>query len=222
MQRSVIHPTSLPFDELYGSFGADKEWRDGIFPVIIRQANNDELSQQHWVIFDGPVEPYWPKLLSTLLDESRLLLLPSGHVLAAKDEVKPHLLSWQCFWYCDPKLLAGAAHPICKIAAQLVVMRHSKMQCLCGDIDRGSTAQHCQYDTCTSDSFWGTLQVSIFIETDDLSHAAPSTISRTNLTYFNPGAVGWRFVWKSWLAAKTNTSVCDYLHSTAEQCVVLA
>ena len=95
VQKYVIHPTSLAFDELYGGFDARQEWRDGIFPLILRQANNDELSQQHWVVFDGPVEPFWPKLLSTLLDESRLLLLPSGHVLAIRDEVSTPQLSTQ-------------------------------------------------------------------------------------------------------------------------------
>ena len=93
MQRYVINPTSLSFDELYGCFGADKEWQDGILPVILREAYNDKLKQQHWVVFDGPVEPFWPKLLSTLLDETRNLRLPSGHILSIKDEVGPQTLS---------------------------------------------------------------------------------------------------------------------------------
>ena len=84
----VIHPTSLTFDELYGSFDVNMQWTDGILTQILRHANADELRQQHWVVFDGPVEPFWPKLLSTLLDESRMLLLPSGHMLTIKDEVR--------------------------------------------------------------------------------------------------------------------------------------
>ena len=88
-------------------------YRDGILTKTLRLANGDELGQQHWVVFDGPLEPFWPKLMSTLLDESRMLLLPTGHMLAIPNRVSPPrlppfvygILGFQPAIYCN-----GQAH----------------------------------------------------------------------------------------------------------------
>ncbi|KAK9814943.1 hypothetical protein WJX73_002724 [Symbiochloris irregularis] len=45
-------------------------------------------------------------------------------------------------------------------------------------------------------------KVSIFIETDDLSKAAPNLISRTSLTQFSQADLGWQLLWQSWLSAR--------------------
>ena len=46
------------------------------------------------------------------------------------------------------------------------------------------------------------LQVSILIETDDLSKASPTFVSHNYVTTFNHQILGWHAVWHAWLAPR--------------------
>lgn len=58
---SSLNPKSISMDELYGSVSAlTQEWSDGLASSIMRAAMADtDLSHQHWIHFDGPVDALW-------------------------------------------------------------------------------------------------------------------------------------------------------------------
>lgn len=78
----VIDPKAISKDELYGVLDATTlEWKDGIFTHILRGIINNvrnESGKRHWIIFDGDVDPEWAENLNSVLDDNKLLTLPSG------------------------------------------------------------------------------------------------------------------------------------------------
>ena len=81
----VIDPKAISKDHLYGTLdGTTLEWTDGVFTGLLRQvlANvRGEKERQHWIVFDGDVDPEWAENLNSVLDDNRLLTLPSGERL---------------------------------------------------------------------------------------------------------------------------------------------
>ena len=56
----VLNPKSISMGELYGEFNlATQEWRDGLVPVLVREAVADNTPSRKWVVFDGPVDAIW-------------------------------------------------------------------------------------------------------------------------------------------------------------------
>ena len=88
----VIDPKALKKEELFGALdNTTLEWTDGIFTYIIRQILNDnrgESSRRHWIVFDGDVDPEWAENLNSVLDDNKLLTLPSGDRLALTDNIR--------------------------------------------------------------------------------------------------------------------------------------
>lgn len=92
----VVDPKLLSSSELYGSLDiTTREWTDGIFTRTLRQvANQDGCDGQmensgiatggvpggvyDWIVFDGDVDPDWAENLNSVLDDSRVLTLPTG------------------------------------------------------------------------------------------------------------------------------------------------
>lgn len=75
----TINPLALSNDELYGSFDeATHEWQDGVLARIMRTVCKDELPDQKWILFDGPVDTLWIESMNTTLDDNKLLTLLSG------------------------------------------------------------------------------------------------------------------------------------------------
>jgi len=59
-----------------------KEWKDGIFSVIMRDMNknNPPYKPSHaykWVILDGDIDPMWIESLNTVMDDNKVLTLVS-------------------------------------------------------------------------------------------------------------------------------------------------
>lgn len=57
---------------------ATHEWQDGVLARIMRGACKDELPDQKWILFDGPVDTLWIESMNTTLDDNKLLTLLSG------------------------------------------------------------------------------------------------------------------------------------------------
>ena len=81
----LIDPKAISKEQLYGTLdGTTLEWTDGIFTSLLRRIIDNqkgEADQRHWIIFDGDVDPEWAENLNSVLDDNKLLTLPSGERL---------------------------------------------------------------------------------------------------------------------------------------------
>jgi dynein heavy chain 1 len=50
--------------------------------------NRGESLHEHWIILDGDVDPEWAENLNSVLDDNRLLTLPSGERLQLSSNVR--------------------------------------------------------------------------------------------------------------------------------------
>jgi len=53
----------------------------------LRLARLSAGEKEHWIIMDGPIDPEWAESLNSLLDDNRLLSLPSGERLQLPEGV---------------------------------------------------------------------------------------------------------------------------------------
>jgi dynein heavy chain 1 len=88
----VVDPKSISKDELYGKLdNTTSEWTDGVFTGILRKIIDNargEMLKRHWIIFDGDVDPEWAENLNSVLDDNKLLTLPSGERLGIPPNVR--------------------------------------------------------------------------------------------------------------------------------------
>lgn len=88
----LIDPKAISKDELYGKLDATTaEWTDGVFTQTLRRVidnHRGEEHKRHWIIFDGDVDPEWAENLNSVLDDNKLLTLPSGERLQIPQNVR--------------------------------------------------------------------------------------------------------------------------------------
>ena len=88
----VIDPKAIPLEGLYGSLDPNTlEWTDGIFTKILRKvsdSSNVKGLRRSWILFDGDVDPEWAENLNSVLDDNKLLTLPSGDRLKIPPNVR--------------------------------------------------------------------------------------------------------------------------------------
>lgn len=88
----VIDPKAINKEGLYGSLDpTTMEWTDGIFTATLRHIISNqrgESNKRHWIVFDGDVDPEWAENLNSVLDDNKLLTLPSGERLSLPDNVR--------------------------------------------------------------------------------------------------------------------------------------
>ena len=101
---SCSHCQVLPKDELIGRLEpTTREWRDGVITDILRRTLEAEpsaapsaergseqgfapcaapsVAKRHWLVFDGDVDPEWVEALNSVLDDNKVLTLPTGERL---------------------------------------------------------------------------------------------------------------------------------------------
>eukprot|EP00960_Hanusia_phi_P074745 768303-Hanusia_phi.AAC.3 len=81
-QEVVVHtmnPKAMPRQQLLGHMDLDtREWFDGVLTASARQVVKEPPEVRSWIICDGDIDPEWVESLNTVLDDNRLLTMPSG------------------------------------------------------------------------------------------------------------------------------------------------
>ncbi len=91
---TVLDPKLLTSAQLYGSLDlTTREWTDGVFTKTLRdcaQSNDvcDSDTFLHWIVFDGDIDPNWVENLNSVLDDTRLLTLPSGERIPLSPSIR--------------------------------------------------------------------------------------------------------------------------------------
>ncbi|CAJ0566764.1 unnamed protein product, partial [Mesorhabditis spiculigera] len=73
-----LNPKATSRTRLLGHMDMDtREWTDGIITMAARNVIKD--TQVHtWIVCDGDIDPEWVEALNSVLDDNRLLTMPSG------------------------------------------------------------------------------------------------------------------------------------------------
>eukprot|EP01035_Chromulina_nebulosa_P017680 gene17680-23270_t len=90
----IIDPKAITKEKLYGSLDQNTlEWTDGVFTKILRKlsdttADRNTHKSRSWIVFDGDVDPEWAENLNSVLDDNKVLTLPTGDRLKIPNFVK--------------------------------------------------------------------------------------------------------------------------------------
>ncbi|XP_074649972.1 cytoplasmic dynein 2 heavy chain 1-like [Tubulanus polymorphus] len=75
----TMNPKAMPRTQLLGQIDMDtREWTDGVLTYSARQVVREPQEVQSWIICDGDIDPEWIESLNSVLDDNRLLTMPSG------------------------------------------------------------------------------------------------------------------------------------------------
>lgn len=92
---TTIYPKSIGLDELYGKqIGSrdDITYTEGLLPYHLKELSNipvyHSFKYNKWLILDGTVDSLWIETLNTVLDETKMLSLPSGYRVNIKNDMK--------------------------------------------------------------------------------------------------------------------------------------
>lgn len=78
-----LNPKAVTNDELFGVINpSTREWKDGLFSVIMRDQANMTGSGPKWIVLDGDIDPMWIESLNTLMDDNKVLTLASNERIA--------------------------------------------------------------------------------------------------------------------------------------------
>jgi dynein heavy chain 2 len=75
----VMNPKAISRHQLLGHIDVDtREWTDGVLTAASRQVIKEPTEVQSWIVCDGDIDPEWIESLNSVLDDNRLLTMPSG------------------------------------------------------------------------------------------------------------------------------------------------
>ena len=82
-EYDTLNPKAVTSDELFGSYSKTKEWKNGVFSVIMKNQNKCEekykaIHLHKWSILDGDIDPEWIESLNTVMDDNKVLTLVSN------------------------------------------------------------------------------------------------------------------------------------------------
>eukprot|EP00051_Salpingoeca_urceolata_P021875 m.349048 g.349048 ORF g.349048 m.349048 type:complete len:4259 (-) comp19881_c0_seq4:199-12975(-) len=79
IKHYVMNPKCMPRSQLLGRIDMDtREWFDGVLTSAARQVVKEPLDVHSWIVCDGDIDPEWIESLNSVLDDNRLLTMPSG------------------------------------------------------------------------------------------------------------------------------------------------
>jgi dynein heavy chain len=74
-----LNPKAVTNDELFGIINpTTREWKDGLFSVIMRDLANITHDGPKWIVLDGDIDPMWIESLNTVMDDNKVLTLASN------------------------------------------------------------------------------------------------------------------------------------------------
>ena len=74
-----INPKSVSTQELYGYVNmATREWKDGLLSYNMRELANIPDDHPKWILLDGDLDANWIESMNSVMDDNRLLTLPSN------------------------------------------------------------------------------------------------------------------------------------------------
>ncbi|KAK2517344.1 Dync2h1 [Columba guinea] len=79
VKQYTMNPKAMPRHQLLGHIDMDtREWSDGVLTNSARQVVREPRDITSWIICDGDIDPEWIESLNSVLDDNRLLTMPSG------------------------------------------------------------------------------------------------------------------------------------------------
>ncbi|KAK3100036.1 hypothetical protein FSP39_013759 [Pinctada imbricata] len=79
VKKYTMNPKAMHRTQLLGQIDMDtREWTDGVLTYSARQVVKEPQEIQSWIICDGDIDPEWIESLNSVLDDNRLLTMPSG------------------------------------------------------------------------------------------------------------------------------------------------
>ncbi|XP_034023634.1 cytoplasmic dynein 2 heavy chain 1 [Thalassophryne amazonica] len=79
VKQYTMNPKAMPRQQLLGHIDMDtREWADGVLTHSARHVVREPQEVSSWIICDGDIDPEWIESLNSVLDDNRLLTMPSG------------------------------------------------------------------------------------------------------------------------------------------------
>ena len=79
VKQHTMNPKAIPRQQLLGQIDLDtRQWTNGVLTMAALEAVDEPNEVTTWIICDGDVDPQWVESLNSVLDDNRLLTLPSG------------------------------------------------------------------------------------------------------------------------------------------------
>ncbi|KAK9867723.1 hypothetical protein WJX84_004647 [Apatococcus fuscideae] len=74
-----LDPKAISTQELYGYVNmATREWKDGLLSYNMRELANVPDDNPKWILLDGDLDANWIESMNSVMDDNRLLTLPSN------------------------------------------------------------------------------------------------------------------------------------------------
>jgi len=83
-----LDPKAITTTEFYGYINLQtREWKDGIFSLLLRECANAPGTDPKWIILDGDLDANWIESMNSVMDDNKLLTLASNERIV----MKPHM-----------------------------------------------------------------------------------------------------------------------------------
>ncbi|XP_068082615.1 dynein beta chain, ciliary-like [Anabrus simplex] len=84
-----LNPKAVTNDELFGIINpSTRDWKDGLFSVIMRDQANLLGDNPKWIVLDGDIDPMWIESLNTVMDDNKILTLASNERIALTNSMR--------------------------------------------------------------------------------------------------------------------------------------